>query len=126
MRTHFSGKFQDTHGSQNIEKALLKCSIREPLFLSRSFQVVSYHFCQADNTYTCLVPEFVHSVAALLSRAPQLSGYRELLLKEPHIQSMLSLRSCVQDPLNAFRRGVLEPLDILHRGQGCSRFYGTA
>uniref|UniRef100_A0A4W5RS63 Tetratricopeptide repeat, ankyrin repeat and coiled-coil containing 1a n=1 Tax=Hucho hucho TaxID=62062 RepID=A0A4W5RS63_9TELE len=78
-------------------------------------KVVSYHFCQADNTYTCLVPEFVHSVAALLSRAPQLSGYRELLLKEHHIQSMLSLRSCVQDPIAAFRRGVLEPLVNLRK-----------
>ena len=89
-------------------------------------QVVAYHYCQADNAYTCLVPEFVHNVAALLCRAPQLMAYREQLLREPHLQSTLSLRSCVQDPLNAFRRGVLEPLDVLHRGQGCSRFYGTA
>ncbi|XP_029583788.1 protein TANC2-like isoform X1 [Salmo trutta] len=78
-------------------------------------QVVAYHYCQADNAYTCLVPEFVHNVAALLCRAPQLMAYREQLLREPHLQSTLSLRSCVQDPLNAFRRGVLEPLDILHR-----------
>ncbi|KAJ7992572.1 hypothetical protein DPEC_G00280080 [Dallia pectoralis] len=78
-------------------------------------QVVAYHYCQADNAYTCLVPEFVHNVAALLCRAPQLVAYRELLLREPHLQSTLSLRSCVQDPLNAFRRGVLEPLDALHR-----------
>uniref|UniRef100_A0AAR2JF54 Tetratricopeptide repeat, ankyrin repeat and coiled-coil containing 2 n=1 Tax=Pygocentrus nattereri TaxID=42514 RepID=A0AAR2JF54_PYGNA len=78
-------------------------------------QVVAYHYCQADNAYTCLVPEFVHNVAALLCRSPQLSAYRELLLREPHVQSMLSLRSCVQDPLNAFRRGVLEPLDALYK-----------
>uniref|UniRef100_W5L4X1 Tetratricopeptide repeat, ankyrin repeat and coiled-coil containing 2 n=1 Tax=Astyanax mexicanus TaxID=7994 RepID=W5L4X1_ASTMX len=78
-------------------------------------QVVAYHYCQADNAYTCLVPEFVHNVAALLCRSPQLSAYRELLLKEPHVQSTLSLRSCVQDPLNAFRRGVLEPLDALYK-----------
>ncbi|MBN3287980.1 TANC1 protein, partial [Polyodon spathula] len=74
------------------------------------FQVVAYHYCQADNTYTCLVPEFVHSIAALLCRAHQLTAYRDLLLKEPHLQSMLSLRSCVQDPMAAFRRGILEPL----------------
>uniref|UniRef100_A0A6Q2Z4D3 Tetratricopeptide repeat, ankyrin repeat and coiled-coil containing 1b n=1 Tax=Esox lucius TaxID=8010 RepID=A0A6Q2Z4D3_ESOLU len=80
-----------------------------------SFQVVAYHYCQADNTYTCLVPEFVHSIAALLCRAHQLIAYRELLLKEPHIQSMLSLRSCVQDPMAAFRRGVLEPLTSLRK-----------
>ncbi|CAL8321485.1 unnamed protein product [Merluccius merluccius] len=78
-------------------------------------KVVAYHYCQADNTYTCLVPEFVHSVAALLCRAHQLTAYRELLLKEPQLQSMLSLRSCVQDPLAAFRRGVLEPLATLRR-----------
>lgn len=80
-------------------------------------QVVAYHYCQADNTYTCLVPEFVHSIAALLCRAHQLSAYRELLLKEPHLQSMLSLRSCVQDPMAAFRRGVLEPLTNLRKGK---------
>lgn len=77
---------------------------------------MAYHYCQADNTYTCLVPEFVHSIAALLCRAHQLSAYRELLLKEPHLQSMLSLRSCVQDPMAAFRRGVLEPLASLRKG----------
>lgn len=79
-------------------------------------QVVAYHYCQADNTYTCLVPEFVHSVAALLCRAHQLTAYRELLLKEPHLQSMLSLRSCVQDPTAAFRRGILQPLINLRKG----------
>lgn len=79
-------------------------------------QVVGYHFCQADNTYTCLVPEFVHSIAALLARAPQLISYRELLVQEPHLQNTLSLRSCVQDPIAAFRKGVLEPLTSLRRG----------
>ncbi|KAG7259054.1 hypothetical protein CRUP_035813 [Coryphaenoides rupestris] len=78
--------------------------------------VVAYHYCQADNAYTCLVPEFVHNVAALLCRSPHLVAYREQLLREPHLQSMLSLRSCVQDPLASFRRGVLEPLDALYKG----------
>ncbi|KAG8566690.1 hypothetical protein GDO81_013344 [Engystomops pustulosus] len=78
-------------------------------------QVVAYHYCQADNAYTCLVPEFVHNVAALLCRAPQLVAYREQLLREPHLQSLLSLRSCVQDPSASFRRGVLEPLENLYK-----------
>ncbi|XP_048053751.1 protein TANC2 isoform X2 [Megalobrama amblycephala] len=78
-------------------------------------QVVAYHYCQADNAYTCLVPEFVHNVAALLCRAPQMQAYRDLLLRQPHLQSTLSLRACVQDPFSAFRRGLLEPLEILHR-----------
>ncbi|XP_026877622.2 protein TANC2 isoform X1 [Electrophorus electricus] len=78
-------------------------------------QVVAYHYCQADNAYTCLVPEFVHNVAALLCRAPQMQAYRELLQTQPHLQSLLSLRACVQDPLTALTRGLLEPLHALHR-----------
>ncbi|XP_066542268.1 protein TANC1 isoform X2 [Hoplias malabaricus] len=88
---------------------------REEAVKRLASKVVAYHYCQADNTYTCLVPEFVHSVAALLCRSHQLTAYRELLLKEPHLQSMLSLRSCVQDPMAAFRRGVLEPLINLRK-----------
>ncbi|XP_066135611.1 protein TANC1 isoform X3 [Saccopteryx bilineata] len=80
-------------------------------------KVVAYHYCQADNTYTCLVPEFVHSIAALLCRSHQLAAYRDLLIKEPQLQSMLSLRSCVQDPVAAFKRGVLEPLTTLRNEQ---------
>ncbi|XP_023586184.1 protein TANC1 [Trichechus manatus latirostris] len=80
-------------------------------------KVVAYHYCQADNTYTCLVPEFVHSIAALLCRSHQLAAYRDLLIKEPQLQSMLSLRSCVQDPVAAFKRGVLEPLTNLRHEQ---------
>ncbi|KAJ0058548.1 hypothetical protein NL108_016635, partial [Boleophthalmus pectinirostris] len=78
-------------------------------------QVVSYHFCQADNCHTCLVPEFVHNMAAMLSSSPQLSSYRELLHKSPQLQSMLSLRSCIQDPNAALVKGILEPLDLLYR-----------
>ncbi|XP_028267382.1 protein TANC2-like isoform X2 [Parambassis ranga] len=78
-------------------------------------QVVSYHFCQADNCHTCLVPEFVHNMVAMLSDAPQLAAYRELLQRSPQLQSMLSLRSCIQDPSSALQRGILEPLDALYR-----------
>ncbi|XP_061567038.1 protein TANC2 isoform X2 [Cololabis saira] len=78
-------------------------------------QVVSFHFCQADNCHTCLVPEFVHSLAAMLSSAPQLAAYRELLHESPQLQSTLSLRSCIQDPSTALQRGILDPLDALHR-----------
>ncbi|XP_016101514.1 protein TANC1 [Sinocyclocheilus grahami] len=88
---------------------------REEAVKRLAAKVVAYHYCQSDNTYTCLVPEFVHSVAALLCRAHQLTAYREQLLKEPHLQSMLSLRSCVQDPMAAFRRGILQPLVNLRK-----------
>lgn len=90
---------------------------REDAVKHLASKVVAYHYCQADNTYTCLVPEFVHSVAALLCRSHQLAAYRDLLVKEPQLQSMLSLRSCVQDPVAAFKRGVLEPLTSLRDEQ---------
>lgn len=81
-----------------------------------SIQVVSYHFCQADNCHSCLVPEFVHNMAAMLSNAPQLVPYQELLHRSRELQSMLSLRSCIQDPSSALQKGILEPLDALYRG----------
>lgn len=101
-------------------KTLICLPLTQPLHLLLPTlcrpQVVAYHYCQADNAYTCLVPEFVHNVAALLCRSPHLVAYREQMLREPHLQSILSLRSCVQDPLASFRRGVLEPLDALYKG----------
>ena len=107
-------EWEDCIPSESVEGAVRRgCGDADG---SASPQVVAYHYCQADNTYTCLVPEFVHSVAALLCRSHQLAAYRDLLIREPQLQSMLSLRSCVQDPVAAFKRGVLEPLTSLRNG----------
>ena len=46
-------------------------------------QIVAYHFCQADNAPTCLVPEFVHSVAAQMSQSPQLTPYYQVEIGAP-------------------------------------------
>ncbi|XP_046977799.1 protein TANC2 isoform X3 [Vanessa cardui] len=78
-------------------------------------QVVAYHFCQADNNSTCLVGEFVHSLAAQLCQAPRLQAYREYLLSEPHLLACLSLKECIADPDLAFMRGIIEPLIILRK-----------
>ena len=77
---------------------------------SLAAQVVAYHLCQADNNITCMVPEFVHSIAAYLTQAPQLSPYRDLLLQEPHLQNILSMKECVHDPSRAFIKGIIDPL----------------
>jgi hypothetical protein len=60
-----------------------------------------------------MVPEFVHSVAAYLAHAPQLYAYRELMLQDPQLQQLLSLKQCIKDPSYSFLKGVLEPLDQL-------------
>ncbi|XP_076758357.1 zinc-RING finger and ankyrin repeat domain-containing protein rolling pebbles isoform X1 [Xylocopa sonorina] len=78
-------------------------------------RVVAYHFCQADNNSTCLVPELIHSLAAQLCQAPQLVSYRDYLLSEPHIQGSLSQRECTVDPDLALSRGIIEPLSTLKK-----------
>ncbi|CAL1529136.1 unnamed protein product [Lymnaea stagnalis] len=77
------------------------------------FQVVAYHLCQADNNSTCMVADMVTSIAAQLARAPQLTAYRDLLLQEPQLQGLLSLRDCIQNPSLSFLKGILEPLRML-------------
>lgn len=89
-----------------------------------SANIVGYHFCQADNNNTCLVPDFIHSLAAQLCQAPQLLAYRDYLLNEPHLQGMVSLKECIANPDLALNRGILEPLSSLRRigkidGQNC-------
>nr|XP_021184127.2 protein TANC2 isoform X1 [Helicoverpa armigera] len=85
------------------------------IFTHLASHVVAYHFCQADNNSTCLVGEFVHSLAAQLCQAPRLQAYREYLLSEPHLLACLSLKECIADPDLAFMRGIIEPLIILRR-----------
>lgn len=79
--------------------------------------VVAYHFCQADNNNTCLVPDLIHSLAAQLCQAPQLASYREYLLSEPHLQGYLSQRECTVDPDLALSRGIIEPLTSLRKAE---------
>ncbi|XP_026743736.1 protein TANC2 isoform X3 [Trichoplusia ni] len=85
------------------------------MFTHLASHVVAYHFCQADNNSTCLVGEFVHSLAAQLCQAPRLQAYREYLLSEAHLLACLSLKECIADPDLAFMRGIIEPLTILRR-----------
>ena len=82
---------------------------------SLASHVVAYHICQADNNVTCMVAEFVYSLAAMLTTAPQLVAYKELLLQEPHLQNQLTLRECVQNPSRSLVQAVLEPLAMLKR-----------
>lgn len=77
--------------------------------------VVAYHFCQSDNNITCLVPDFIHSVAAQLCQSPQLAAYQEHLVNEPHVQGSVSWKECITNPDLALNRGIIEPLSTLRR-----------
>ncbi|XP_052869330.1 protein TANC2 [Anopheles cruzii] len=82
---------------------------------SLASHIVAYHFCQADNNSTCLIPDFVHSLAAQLCQAPQLAAYHEFLLGEHALQHVLSVKECIADPERAMVMGILEPLATLRR-----------
>lgn len=80
---------------------------------SLASRVVAYHYCQAENNITCMVPEFVHSLAAYMANAPQLATYRERLVRDSKLQAALSVRECLSDPSRAFVKGIIEPLTEL-------------
>ena len=62
---------------------------------SLAHQVVSYHFCQAENAPTCSVPEFIHSMASQLSQSPLLKPYYQLLVSNHKIRSRLTMEECL-------------------------------
>ena len=77
-------------------------------------QVVAYHFCQADNSPTCLVPEFLQSLAGQLCQAPQLRSYHHLLQSQPDLLASLNINNCRTNPGQALLAGVLQPLRVLY------------
>jgi hypothetical protein len=87
-------------------------------------EVVAFHFCQIDNAVTCLVGEWVHSLAAQLAQAPALAAYHELLSTDHSLRTRLSLPQCTADPHTALTLGILGPLALLRQagkisGENC-------
>ncbi|ODN01484.1 Protein TANC2, partial [Orchesella cincta] len=68
-----------------------------------------------DNRLTCLVPEFIHSLAAQLCQAPALAPYRDYLLENAELLDGLSIENCTINPGPAFLNGIIEPLNLLRR-----------
>nr|MBE5726894.1 rolling pebbles [Cucujiformia] len=53
--------------------------------------------------------------ASQLCQAPQFASYRDYLISEQHLQSVLSLKECIANPDVALVRGILEPLTDLEK-----------
>lgn len=100
---------------QENDGIICSANVAQDRIRALASHVVAYHFCQADANTTCLVPDFIHSLAAQLCQAPQLSAYRDYLLGEPHLQHILSVKECIADPERAMKIGILEPLANLRR-----------
>ncbi|XP_064471803.1 protein TANC2-like isoform X2 [Ornithodoros turicata] len=113
---HYGDTSRMTLSSSNSSSIYqTRASVNQEVARLLGGHVVGYHFCQADNSATCHVPEFVHSIAAQLCQAPQLVAYRDLLLRETMYQDMLSPRACHENPHNALVKGILEPLQTLRQ-----------
>ena len=65
---------------------------------------------QADNRPSCLVSEFLHSVAAQLAQAPQIPGYGVQVRGDPRLARLLNPASCAARPATVLARGILAPL----------------
>ena len=102
-------------GTATSQSSVAQTQLAYDSLKSLASRVVAYHFCQADNNITCMVPEFVHSLAAYMARSSLLTAYREKLLRDSELQTLLSVRNCLSDPSQSFIRGILEPLDELCR-----------
>lgn len=59
------GRRHDNYSQEN-EGIIRQVNVAQDRIRSLASQVVAYHFCQADNNSTCLVPDFIHSLAAQL------------------------------------------------------------
>lgn len=101
--------------AQENDGIICQLSVAQERIRALASHVVAYHFCQTENNTTCLVPDFIHSLAAQLCQAPQLSAYRDYLVGEPHLQHILSVKECIADPERAMKMGILEPLANLRR-----------
>ena len=83
-------------------------------------KVVAFHFCQIDNSVSCLVGEWVHSLAAQLAQSPVLSSYHQLLSTDHNLRTILSLPRCTADPHSALVQGILKPLTLLRQANKIS------
>ena len=115
-----SSRHHITASTMSLANTLTYDSLR-----SLAEQVVAYHVCQADNTSLVWWPSLFTVVSAYLAQAPQLSAYRDLLLQEPHVQNLLTMRQCAQNPSKALIQGILEPLNTLKRTGKITAQHGT-
>ena len=79
-------------------------------YSSEYWVIVIKLIMQADNSATCLVPEFVRSIAGYLAASRQLAHYQQIISSNPAIQELLSPQNCIKDSKNAFLNGVIQPL----------------
>ncbi|XP_077983661.1 uncharacterized protein LOC144438494 [Glandiceps talaboti] len=74
-----------------------------------SRRALAYHFCQAHDSETLSVTNFILGLVNQLTRSTLLHGYEDKI-REPSIQGVLEPSECERNPDEAFKKGVLLPL----------------
>ena len=78
-------------------------------------RVVGYHFMQPQDPLTLDLAHFLHSLAAQLSQHPALRAYRDLLLADSNLASLLTIERLRESPSESLEKAILNPLRRLQR-----------
>ncbi|XP_070553216.1 ankyrin repeat domain-containing protein 50-like [Ptychodera flava] len=78
-----------------------------------SRRALAYHFCQAHDSETLSVSNFILGLVNQLSRSTLVHGYEDKI-SDPSIQAVLEPSECERNPDEAFKKGVLLPLLALN------------
>lgn len=77
-----------------------------------SQRILAYYFCQAHDTETLSLANFVLSLVDQIFKCSLVRGYREMI-EDAAIQALLDPTACERDPDAALKTGVLAPLSSI-------------
>lgn len=72
-------------------------------------KILAYYFCQAHDSETLSIANFILSLADQITKSPLVHGYRELV-EDAAIRELFDPVVCDRDPDLAFKSGILVPL----------------
>ena len=75
-----------------------------------SKRALAFYFCQAHDIETLSVTNFIHCMVEQISKSSLLSGFEELI-EDAETQTALDPIQCERSPDEAFKKGVIEPLN---------------
>lgn len=104
-------------GGPGCGKTALCCEMVWPTFPygkqgALSQRILAHYFCQAHDTETLMLSNFVLSLIDQIYKSSLVHGFRELI-EDAAIQAVLDPTACERDPDAALRAGVLVPLSSI-------------
>lgn len=108
-------------GGPGCGKTALSCELVWPTVaigkqVALNKKLLAFYFCQAHDIETLSISSFIHSLVEQLSKSNLLQGYSECLF-DKNVQAALDPEECEKDPDEAFKIGILEPLNAIQQPQ---------